>query len=102
MSYEFQNILYRTEAAMLAAIACEWLTAGGANSSADIDEILQREDCTPESIARECIDGWGLDQAGEPDPYSGDEPTTWMEDRDITEGDIVSAFREFIAKRPDR
>lgn len=90
MSYEFQNILHRSAAAMAAAIAEEWLTAGGANTTAVIrEEILPG--ATAESLADEAIEGWGLDQ-----PDQEREGKTWMEARDTERADLVAAFEALI------
>jgi hypothetical protein len=57
MSHEFQSTLYPTARAMCDAIAYEWMTAGGDNTSADIDEYAAQG---AQFHAEECIEGWGL------------------------------------------
>lgn len=93
MSYKFQSALFYSRTDLCNAIAGEWMTAGGLNSRQDVDDA-----CTQgaESLAAECIDGWGLDQ-----PESDLDPTTWMRARETDRDDIVRAFERFIATRPD-
>lgn len=94
MSFEFQSTLYHNQDAMCAAIAYEWMTAGGANSPDQVTELLSGR--TAEALADEAIITWGLGCALEQD-----DSETWMQHRDITRDDIVTAFRYFIADRPD-
>ena len=49
---------------MLDAMAIEFLTAGGQNQTEQIADIIART--TPLELAREAVDGWGLDEAQEP------------------------------------
>jgi hypothetical protein len=78
MSNEFAGILYPTVSATCDAIAYEWMTAGGANNHAEIDELAK---LGAQHHAQECIDAWEI-QADE----SG----------------MVAAFERFLARRPDR
>lgn len=87
MSYEFQNTLHQSPGQMCAAIAYEWMTAGGANKPAYVDEMVAQT--TPAAEAASCIDGWDLH-------------AEWLKDRDTTPDDIVAAFSEFFASRPDK
>lgn len=90
--YEFQNTSHHTTASMVAAIAEEWLTAGGANSEKTIrTEILPGN--TAESMADECIAGMGLDQQ---EKYP--EGKNWMEARKMQRADLVAAFEKLIAQ----
>lgn len=86
MNTEFQGMSYNSQNAMLAAIAYEWMTAGGANSSEEIDSMggLSANEC-----ANECIRAWDLNDE-------------WLSDREIDENDIINAFASFLANRPDR
>jgi hypothetical protein len=92
MTYEFQNTIYRTSTDLLDAIAYEWLTAGGLNGPDVIKEL--QADKTDAELARECIKGWGLDE-----PFDGsddeDPPRSWMDERGITEEDLVEAFNQY-------
>lgn len=85
MVTEFQGMSYNSQSAMLAAIAYEWMTAGGANSPQVIDDMgdLDAAEC-----AAECIRSWDLDDE-------------WLEDREIDVEDIERAFADFIVNRPD-
>lgn len=83
--YEFQSTLFRNEADMLAAIADEFLSAGGMNSETAQSQILS--DNTDEQLAAECISGWGLDIAG-------DETPSHMASNDYTAADLARAFRD--------
>lgn len=53
--FEFQGMLYRTEAEMDAAVAREWLTAGGSNSPAVVAAA------NPGAEAAECSRAWDVD-----------------------------------------
>lgn len=87
MTFEFQNILHRTADEMCAAIASEWLSAGGSNDRETmLDELQIRSD---EELAAECISGWGFDQ-----PASEDAEETWMDARGVDAADIESAFAD--------
>jgi hypothetical protein len=79
MTYEFQSTLFGNASEMHAAIAGEFLSAGGMNS-----EDFQREylaDHTNEEMADEAIEGWDL---------SGE----WAEKRDFTRDDLIEAFAD--------
>ena len=94
MSFEFQSTLYHTQSTTCAAIAYEWMTAGGANSPDQVTELLSGR--TAEALADEAIIEWGLDQ-----PSTQDDSQNWMQYRGVNRNDIVTAFRDFIADRPD-
>ena len=94
MSFEFQSTLYPTQTALCAAIAYEWITAGGSNSPEQVTEVVTG--VTAEALADEAISSWGLDR-----PAYQDESQTWMQFRSIGRDDIVAACREFLANRPD-
>jgi len=61
------------------AIAFEWLTAGGLNSSAAIDEMLG--DWTPGEMAHYCASEWSVHVATD---------------------ELAAAFSKFAANRPDK
>ena len=88
MTHEFQSILYRTSREMCDAIAKEWLSGGGANSRDDMVDALEK--MTDEELADECIEGWGLSA-----PNDGDDPNgpSWMDARDATYDDLITAFQ---------
>jgi len=90
LTYEFQNTIYRTSADLLDAIAYEWLTAGGLNGPDVIKELQANQ--TDAELARECVKGWGLD---EPFDDDADPPHSWMDERGITEEDLVEAFNQY-------
>lgn len=94
MSYEFQSILFPTAREMCDEIAYEWMTAGGSNNSADIDQLLA--ETLPEGHVAECMDGWGFFRI---DGESGD---TWMEKRGVDREALLAAFLRFAKNRPDR
>jgi len=107
-NYEFQYTLYRSERAMLDAIAYEWITAGGWNSAADIAEALHMSDA---ALAEECIRGWELDErSGNEEPENWDDEDSIMvpiEDSHMDlqrydAEDLTAAFARFRAERPDR
>ena len=56
MSYEFRDLLYPTAGVALRAVAGAWLWAG---MSRPYPETLER---SPDDLARECIEAWGLDE----------------------------------------
>jgi hypothetical protein len=91
MAYEFQSTLFPTSREMCEAIAHEWLTAGGLNSTADVSEFIADG---AEALADECIAGWGLDEIDE-------NGKSWMAAREIDRTDIVAGFASFIENRPD-
>lgn len=79
MNYEFQSSLYRTPSELAAAIAGEWLCAGGANTREFmIDTLKSYSDA---DMADECIEGWGF-------------TTEWMESRGIDRDKIINAFAD--------
>jgi hypothetical protein len=89
-SYEFQNTLFRTEAEMLNAVAGEWLSAGGMNDGETMRQFLAGY--SDEELARECVEGWGLDL-----PESEDGEETWMEKRGVDQDDISDVFADMRA-----
>ena len=92
---EFAGNLYRTTGEMLAGIAHEFMTAGGINSAAQINHMINVDGLTAEKAAREAIDGWNLDIS----EYD-DEPSH-MAANGYTEADLVAAMQEFFDERPD-
>ena len=89
MSYEFQSTLHHNSAHMCAAIAYEWMTAGGLNKSSAVDEILADPKNTAQALAVECIEAWDLNGV-------------WLAERESTQDDIEKAFTQFITQRPDK
>lgn len=94
MPHEFQSTLYPTARAMCDAIAYEWMTAGGDNTSADIDEYAAQG---AQFHAEECIEGWGLLRV-----VDDDTGRTWLDEREADAGMVLRAFERFFAGRPDR
>ncbi len=74
---EFQGTLFRCTRDLANGIAGEWITAGGLNTDADIRGFFASS--TDESLADDCINGWGLD-------------AEWLGERDIDRSDIVAAM----------
>jgi hypothetical protein len=87
MQNEFQNTLYRSKDQMLAAIAYEWMTAGGGHSDEEVTRLLAINS-DPAALADECVGGWDLN-------------AEWLAERDISRANLVEAFAEFISERPD-
>jgi len=93
MTFEFQNTLHTTPAAMCAHIAYSYMTADGKNDQQDltswIDYRTKHHADAAEHFADECIEEWNLcDQ--------------WLADRRITREDILHAIEHFIRYRPDQ
>lgn len=95
MSYKFQSALYRNRSDMLDAIAYEFMTGDGANAPEIVDTFVR---ISPESLAAECIGGWGLDVPGVKD----DSDPSHMETHGYTAEDLANAIANFIENRPDR
>lgn len=89
MSYEFQGSLYANSQAICNAVAYEWITAGGANTIADIEGFIAAG-ATAESMASECISGWELES------QEGDEGQTWLEQRESSREELVQSFAAFL------
>ena len=94
MSHEFQSTLFCTASGMCDAIAYEWMTAGGDNTSAEIDEYAAQG---AQHHAEECIEGWGLLRV-----VDEDTGRTWLDDRDADADMVLRAFERFFETRPDR
>jgi hypothetical protein len=62
-SFQFMGRLYRNSAEMHAAIAEEWMSAGGSNSRADVREAFDR--WSDEELADEVDEAWKLSYAPE-------------------------------------
>ncbi len=86
-TYEFQNTLHTTPAAMCAHIAYSYITADDSNDPEDVSILLKRY--TAEELADECIEEWNLHEQ-------------WLTDRNITRADILKAFNHFVRARPDQ
>lgn len=82
---EFQGTLFRTSKDLAKAVAYQWMTAGGHNSSAQIDEM----NLSAEPEVRECIENWDL-------------TPEWLAERNLSAELLKEAFDEFLADRPDR
>lgn len=95
MTYEFQSILHRTRKDMLAAIASEWLTGGGINSTGTVIDMT-KDGMTAEAAAAECIEGWSLDQAD-----SLDDRPSHMGRNGYTADDLTEAMRQAMAPYTD-
>ena len=59
MSWTFQGIAYQTKRDYYAAIAHEWLSAGGLNSRQFVRETFA--ETSDDELADEVIEGWSLD-----------------------------------------
>ena len=68
MSWTFQGIAYQTKRDYYAAIAREWLSAGGLNSRQFVREMFA--ETSDEELADEVIEGWSLD--GQQPPFERD------------------------------
>ena len=68
MSWTFQGIAYQTKRDYYAAIAHEWLSAGGLNSRQFVRETFA--ETSDDELAHEVIEGWSLD--GEQPPFERD------------------------------
>jgi hypothetical protein len=79
MTYEFQSTLFRNASEMHAAIAQEFLSAGGTASAAFQREYLA--DHSDAEIADEAIEGWNL---------SGE----WAETSDFSREGLIAAFAD--------
>jgi hypothetical protein len=96
-NFEFQSILYHNAREVAAAIAGEWMTAGGMNCGSDIREFFLAH--TNESLTDECISAWGLLEIVNADAvqFEGGEPETWLESRGIDRNSIITAFADLRA-----
>jgi hypothetical protein len=86
-TYEFQNTLHNTPAAMCAHIAYSYITADSYNDPEDVSVLLKRY--TAEELADECIEEWNLHEQ-------------WLTERNITRADILHAIEHFVRYRPDQ
>jgi hypothetical protein len=85
---EFGGMLYPTRAAMLAAVAEDFITAQGRNAQ---DEVARACTRGAAALVDECIEGWGLDQ-----PRDSDE-SSWMDRQGVARDELVEAFDAWIA-----
>lgn len=89
---------------MLAAIASEFLSAGGLNSVEDQREALAAQ--TDADLAAECISGWGLDQPSGADLDDYDDEghviasraKSHMQASDYTADELAAAFADIRAR----
>jgi hypothetical protein len=91
--YLFQGTLHRTRDEMLAAIAEAWITGGGNNGPEGIAGFIA-DGHTGASMARECIDDWGLDE--EEDDQDEEYGATFMEFMDFDESDLAAAMSRYL------
>ena len=90
MSYEWGDTLFRTETAMLDAIAEAWVTARGHASPAETRRNFH--EATDAELAAAAIDGWGLDQPrGRRFSLDGERPSN-MDEHEYTAADLAEAF----------
>ena len=68
MSWTFQGTAYQTKRDYYAAIARDWLSAGGLNSRQFVRETFA--ETTDDELADEVIEGWSLD--GQQPPFERD------------------------------
>ena len=68
MSWTVQGTAYQTKRDYYAAIARDWLSAGGLNSRQFVRETFA--DTSDDELADEVIEGWSLD--GEQPPFEHD------------------------------
>lgn len=85
-SFQFAGRLYRNSREMHAAIAAEWLSAGGANSRATMIEFLA--EASDEQLAAEAEASWEL-----------------ADDENYDRGELAAAFarlrRDFDERFPE-
>ena len=88
MSWTFQGIAYQTKRDYYAAIALEWLSAGGLNSRQFVRETFA--EMSDDGLADEVIEGWRF--AGHPPPFERDGLTqAFAEYRHTVEASPVEA-----------
>lgn len=80
--YKWGGALFANARDMADAIAFNWMTAGGLNSSELIDSFLQNQ--TPEELAVECLNDWSC-------------PLPLEEKKEI-----IESFIRFSVNRPDK
>jgi hypothetical protein len=86
----WNSTAFRTKHDMLAAIAEEWITAGG-NADAQ-DEINACENQTAAELAAECADAWGLSAARDMDGEGESHMDAECYDLD----DLTAAFADMM------
>ena len=86
----WNSTAFRSKFEMLAAIAEEWITAGG-NADAQ-DEINTCDSQTAAELAAECADAWGLGAARDMDGESESHMDAECYDLD----DLAHAFAEMM------
>lgn len=97
-TYEFQSSLFRNSSEVAAAIASEWMSAGGLNGRSDIRGFFA--DATDEALAGEAIGAWGLLEIVNQDEirFEDAKPETWLESRSLDHDALVRAFAELRAQ----
>jgi len=94
LQHEFQNTLHYTESSMLDHIAATYITADGANSPRTVAEALAT--LTDAELARECIDGLGLDESDDRcDDHDRAAGMSDMEFNEYTIDDLTAAMGRF-------
>jgi len=87
---EFGGCLYNNRTALLAAVAETWLTAGGANSAAEILAMTESD----EALAAECVKAWDLDQPRDMDDAEAESRlAAW----DVSQADLAAAISAYRA-----
>ena len=95
----FQGIEYQTRGRMLRVVVETFLFAGGLNRRKDVLEFLST--CSPESLAKECIEGWDVDVTAEELAEAIREfATTYVLPDDSETEEFIDWLREFMAE-PD-
>ncbi len=96
-SFQFMGILYPTRAAMLHAIAREWITGGGsiAVNSPEARQELAASD--PAALAAECAREWQLDDRGD---FDEPDAPTHMEEHGYSLADLADAFKTVAGRTP--
>jgi hypothetical protein len=84
---QWGSCLYRSQRAMLDAIAYEWLVDGAVDDATR--KILAKE--TDEHLTEECVSNWQLNMPEDSWPDEDQKPSH-MEEQDYTEADLCEAF----------
>ncbi|MCR9276234.1 MULTISPECIES: hypothetical protein [unclassified Mameliella] len=104
--YVFQNVEFATCDLMLDAIAYEYMTGGGQNSPAQVDDIIACEgDCPAiranlitlaDAMADSCIHGLDLGEDND------DGTPGHMDCHNYSTEELAAAMQRFLEARPDR
>ena len=97
MSWTFQGTAYQTKRDYYAAIARDWLSAGGLNSRQFVRETFA--ETSDDELADEVIEGWSLD--GQQPPFDRDDIAQAFADyRKIVEVSPVAADNASLRDMP--